>query len=252
MWCHAVYCHQQDDKNTQVATSLGCRINKYKIWQRTQRLITSIQACSCTEPEWLSLTVEGTRRLSEMEETERHVRLETELTLLLSDKPSRVTEAQLEPAGGKQHFLCLCISLFAFPFSATSGEDFLRAPAPDCLAWRRGRTMRRKKESTLQCRVGQRGKIKGIKNTHTHAHTHTHTHTRPYYANRGEDTGVHEDTHPGQTSKHAARPQITVITSSTTRKRGRTEATKKNDIKPRPAKCLLPSFRQRQTAPNLT
>lgn len=32
----------------------------------------------------------------------------------------------------------------------------------------------------------------------------THTHTRPY-ANTGEDTGVHEDTHPGQMSRHAAR-----------------------------------------------
>lgn len=114
--------------------------------------------CSCTE--WLSLKVKGTRRLNDTEDTKdrkRHVWLETELTLPLSDKPRRVTDAQLEPAWGRQHFLCLCITLFAFPSEQrvmkTSCELQLQTPWPggEAEQWER-------KESALQYRVGQRGR----------------------------------------------------------------------------------------------
>lgn len=102
------------------------------------------------------------------------------------------------------------------PFGATRNEDFLQAPAPDYLVWRRGRTMRRKGEYVHSTGWGREGD-KGITNTHTHTRARTKSpKTRPY-ANRDEDAGVQEDTHPGRTSKHAIRAQISkIVVSSTT------------------------------------
>lgn len=78
--------------------------------------------CSCTEPEWLSLTVERTRRLKNWE---RQVRLETELTLPLSDKLSRVTDAQQEESCTS----CVCASHCLLSLQR---NEWRRLPASSC------------------------------------------------------------------------------------------------------------------------
>ena len=169
--------------------------------------------CSCR----LSLSVEGTCRLSETEETER-----------LRKTPS------WSPSEEKQHFLCLCISLFAFPFSPTSDEDFLRAPAADSpVCWRRGRTMRREGE----CGTVQGGAEREIKEQHTHMH----------YANRSTDTGVHEDTHTPRRDTHTCGQS-----ADGCMKRGKDRDHNKTDIKPGPMTWEFPPVSQCHTSPNLT
>lgn len=64
---------------------------------------------------------------------------------------------RLEPAGGKQHFLCLCISPSTQRKTKTSCELLRQTP----FAWRRGRTMRRK--SMFRYRVGQRRRRTGAR-----------------------------------------------------------------------------------------
>ena len=79
-------------------------------------------------------------------------------------------------------------------------QDFLQGPAPDSLAWQRGKTMRRNGEHvTVQGGVGRE----------TEEYAQTEQNHKPY-ANKGKDTGA------VQTSTHALRAEIIVVTSCTT------------------------------------
>lgn len=140
------------------------------------------------------------------------------LTLRLSDKPSRVTDAQLHE---ERSTSCVRASHCLLPpLSATSDKDFLRAPAP-ATPWPGGEAEQwGGKESMLQYRVG-------FIKTHTHRNTHKDIckQRHGYRCTWG---------HPGQTSKQSRGQSRWVeqqFRSAPTWKMRSTETTKRQTTK---------------------